>query len=405
MTLLSLLLIVTTLVTDTSSTQVAVSGQYGQSTYALSGDRNGGFSVQAQSVHDIDSVHRVFGEASYSWNQSHGNRFVENADYEWLSPYLTVDTVGGGLRSETYFFRGGYRMSKRHIVWHAALQFRALQSYRAVDPRPKNKVTDLQVEAGIGYTNSDYAWMAVAQAGRYKQNNEIKFYSELGESQIYHLVGPGSAYTRFSGSKKESYYHGLTAGATVAMMPRQQGWLAQMDYRYMRVDKELHDNTYIPIGRIRAHSVEAAFGYVQPAWRVWAQGGLTFRRGEQFIYGVAENNTYIFLALQPNYAENSWHVGANGSYRLTLPVGYMRFSGAVLYQQSAVYCPLPVEERWSELNDLLTDNRLKARLAIRYAFPMKGRFCWFFEPAADLHYYMKTTRHSWQVALLTGLVF
>lgn len=391
--------------TDTTATQVAVSGQYGQSTHALAGDWNGGFSVQAQSVHDIDSVHRVFGEASYSWNQSHGNRFVENADYEWLYPYLTADTVGGGLRSETYFFRGGYRMSKRHIVWHAALQFRALQSYRAIDPRPKNKVTDLQVEAGIGYTNSSYAWMATAQAGRYKQNNEIKFYSELGESQIYHLVGPGTAYTRFSGSKKESYYHGLTAGASVAMMPRQQGWLAQLDYRYMRVDKELHDNTYIPIGRIRAHAVDATFGYIQPAWRVWLQGGLTFRRGEQFIYGVAENNTYIFLSLQPNYAENDWHIGVNGSYRLTLPVGYMRFAGDICYEQSAVNCPLPVEPRWSELNDLLTDNRLKANLAVRYAFPMKGRFCWFFEPAADLHYYTKTTRHTWQVAFLTGLVF
>ena len=405
MNLATLLIVLTTLVTDTTSTEVFVSGQYGQSTHAIAGDRQGGFAIQAQSVHDIDSVHRVFGEASYTWNQSHGNRFVENADYELLYPYLTTDTVGGGLRSERYYFRGGYRMSKRHITWYAALQFRALQSYRSIDPRPKNKVADLQVDAGIGYSNSAYAWMLMAEIGRYKQNNEIKFYSELGESQIYHLVGPGTAYTRFSGSKKESYYHGLTAGASVAMLPRQRGWLAQLDYRFMRVEKELHDNTYIPIGCVRTHALEATFGYVSPLWRACLQGGMTLRRGQQFIYGEAANNTYILLNVQPNYAENRWHIGANGSYRLNLPIGYMRFAGTINYQLSTVNSPLTVETRWAELYDLLTDNHLQASAAIRYAFPIKGRFFWFFEPAAGWQFYTKTTRHTWQVALHTGLSF
>ena len=390
--------------TDTSSTEAFVTGHYGASTYALEGNSEGGFSVQAQSIHDIDSVHRVFGEASYSWNQSHGNRFVENADYELLRPYLTVDTVGGGLRTETYFFRGGYRMSKNHLVWHAALQFRALQSYRDIDPRPKNKVADLRVDAGIGYQNSSYAWLMIANIGRYKQNNEIKFYSELGESQIYHLVGPGTAYTRFSGSKKESYYHGLTAGATLAMMPRNRGWLAELDYGYLKVSKELHDNTFIPLGTIRTHTTDASVGYVTPVWRVCAQAGLSFRRGQQWIYGEAVNNTYQFLGRQANYAENGWLLGANGSYRLALPIGYMRFGGAIQYTAHSVVC-LPIETRWSELNDLLTDNTLHAGASLRYAFPIKGRFSWFFEPVADLSYYTKTTRHTWQVALQTGVVF
>ena len=404
MTLLSVLLIVTTLVTDLPSTDVFVSGHYGESTYALEGDRNGGFSVQAQSVFDIDSVHRVFGEASYTWDQSHGNRFVENADYELLYPYLTVDTVGGGLRTETYFFRGGYRMSRNHIVWHASLQFRALQSYRDIDPRPKNKVADMQLEAGVGYTNSSYAWLVLAQIGRYKQNNEIKFYSELGESQIYHLVGPGAAYTRFSGSRKESYYHGFTAGASVAMMPRKTGWLAQADYRYFRVSKELHDNTYIPVGHLQVHAVDLVAGYVTPSWRVMAQGGLFFRRGAQCIYGEAVNNTYLLLANQSNYAENGWLIGAKADYRLELPVGYMRFWAGMDYTAKRFEAPA-TEVRWQELSDLLMDNKLRTDLAVRYAFPIKGRYSWFVQPAAGIRYYTKTTRHTWQVAFQTGLVF
>lgn len=405
MLILSILLIITTLVTDTTSTEVFVSGQYGQSTHALLGDRQGGFSVQAQSVHDIDSVHRVFGEASYSWNQSHGNRFVENADYKLLSPYLTVDTVGGGMRTETYWFRGGYRMHKNHIVWHAALQFWALQSYRSIDPRPNNKVADLQVDAGIGYTDNLYTYMLIGQVGRYKQNNTIKFYSELGENQIYHLVGPGTAYTRFSGNEKESYYQGLTAGTTIAVLPYRQGWLATLDYRFLKATKELHDNTYIPIGLIRTHAFDATLGYVAPGWRAFICGGLTLRRGQQFIYGEAVNNSYKLLALQPNYAENVWHFGANGSYRLALPIGYMRFAGSIHYSLLTLHSSLTTEPRWSELNALLTDNTLQASAAVRYCFPMKGRYTWFFEPIASMDYYTKTTRHSWQVAFQTGLAF
>lgn len=402
--LLSILLLVTNLVTDTSSTQVGVSGHYGQSTYAIEGDRAGGFSVQAQSVHDIDSVHRVFGEASYSWNQSHGNRFVENADYDMLRPYLTVDTVGGGMRTETYFFRGGYRMVRKHIVWHATLQFRALQSYRDIDPRPKNKVADLRVDAGIGYTNSTYAWMIIAGAGRYKQNNELKFYSELGESQIYHLVGPGAAYTRFSGSKKESYYHGLSAGASLAMMPRRSGWLAEIDYQYLRVEKELHDNTFIPIGRLRTHAVDATLGYVMPAWRLTVHGGFDMRRGQQFIYGEAANNTYPLLTLQSNYACSIWHIGADGSYNCPLPFGAMLFGAGIDYSGMRTTA-LHVKPRWRELNDLLTDNQLNAHASIRYAFPIKARFAWFICPDAHFCQYTRTTRHTWHIALHTGITF
>lgn len=405
-TLLSILLVVTNLVTDAPSTEIGVSGNYGQSTYAIEGDRSGGFSVEAQSVYDIDSIHRVFGEASYSWQQSHGNRFVENADYEMLSPYLTVDTVGGGMRTETYFFRGGYRMVKNGIVWHAALQFRALQSYRAVDPRPKNKVADLRVDAGIGYTNSRYAWMAIGKIGRYKQNNEIKFYSELGESQIYHLVGPGAAYTRFSGSKKESYYHGLTAGATAAMMPRGNGWLAEIDYEYLSITKELHDNTFIPIGLIRTHAVDATAGYMADNWQVLLQGGVTLRRGQQFIYGEAVNNTYPLLARYPNFYEEGWHVGAEGEYECALPIGSLLFSAGIdIDISNTETIGLSVEPRWQELADMLTEDTVGAQASICYTFPIHGRFSWFIRPTADFSHYMNTSCHTWHLTLHTGITF
>lgn len=400
----AILLIISTLFADSSKTEVGLMGHYGQSTYAIEGDRAGGFSVQAASVHDIDSVSRVFGVASYSWQQSHGNRFVENADYDLLYPYLTVDTVGGGLRSETYFFRGGYRMRKNHIAWYAALQFRALQSYRAVDPRPKNKVADLRVDAGIGYVGKRFTWMAFAEGGRYKQNNEIKFYSELGESQIYHLIAPGSAYTRFSGSKKESYYHGFTAGAGIAMLPLHGGWLAMATYRHLSVTKELHDNTFIPIGRIRTHTIDATVGYTAEAWQAVLQAGTQLRRGQQYIYGEAVNNTYTLLTTANNYSENGWHIGAEGNYSWALPFGELTVGALMDYNASNTSCPEP-EPRWQTLYDLLTEDVLTTGAVVRYEFPITKRLSWFVEPLADYLYYTNASRHTWQAVLRTGITF
>lgn len=174
--------------TDTARTDLFLSGQFGQGTQVIEGRQTAGFAVEARSVYDINAVSRVFGEASYTWQDSKQTRYVDNADYRMTAPYWTVDTIGGDMRREIYAFRGGYRMLKNHVLWHAALQFRAEQSYRMRDPRAKNKVSDLRVEASIGYQWNNYALSLMGYGGRYKQNNEIRFYSELGETTIYHMA-------------------------------------------------------------------------------------------------------------------------------------------------------------------------------------------------------------------------
>ena len=406
--IISLLLILTTLLTDTTHTEAFVGGGYGASTYALEGKQYGGFTIAARSVYDISAKHRVFGEASYSWNQSKDNRFVENADYELLYPYLTCDTVGGGLKSEHYAFRGGYRMLTEHVLWHLALQFRAEQSYREVDPRPKNKVTDLSLDGSVGYVDGGYAYSLVAGVGRYKQTNEIKFYSELGESMIYHLVQPGADYVRFAGKQKEAYYHGYHVGGSLQVLPKTTGWMASAGYEFTAVTKELHDNTYIPIGRLRTHDISALLGYYTAHWHATLSGGVMLRRGTQYIYGSAENNYYHLLSKRANYAENRFYLSLDGLYVMALPFGQLVWHPTLPGVAGLTAEGGPTASavtRFSELGDLLTDSHVAARLNIRYQFPLRGKFGWFIEPSADYTHYTKTTRHTWQVALITGLYF
>ena len=60
-----LLVILTALVTDTARTDLTLSGHFGQGTELYDGTQIGGFSGEAQSIYDIASWSRIFGEAWY----------------------------------------------------------------------------------------------------------------------------------------------------------------------------------------------------------------------------------------------------------------------------------------------------------------------------------------------------
>ncbi len=382
MHLITILIVLTSLVTDTARTDLFLSGQFGQGTQVIEGRQTAGFAVEARSVYDINAVSRVFGEASYSWQDSKQTRYVDNADYRMTAPYWTVDTIGGDMRREIYAFRGGYRMLKNHVLWHAALQFRAEQSYRMRDPRAKNKVSDLRVEASIGFQWKNYGLLVAGYGGRYKQNNEIRFYSELGETTIYHMANDTEPYARFSSNNKVSYYSGYRAGVGLQLLPT-TGFMAGVQYDLFKFTKELTINTQVPIVRLQTHTVSAQFGYVAERWRVHGTAGMEMKRGEQYLYGDNANNYYELLLITPNYSANYLFANVYGDYRLNLPVGDMLFAGMVNYDQYL--------QHWTE------------QVQVRYTFPIKNRYSWFVAPKACVHQYNQA--NAWQIILETGVSF
>lgn len=286
------------------------------------------------------------------------------------------------MRRETYAFYGGYRMLKNHIVWHAALQFRAEQSYRMRDPRAKNKVTDLRVELSIGYQWQRYALSLMAYGGRYKQNNEIRFYSELGETTVYHMTNDTEPYARFSNSNKVSYYSGYRAGAGIQVLPT-TGFMAGVQYDWFRFTKELTINTQVPINAMQTHTLSAQFGYVAQRWRVSAWAAWELKQGQQYLYGDNADNYYQLLLIASNYRKQSVLAKVNGDYRLPLPIGNLLFVGAVEYDSFLQH---------------VTES-----VAIQYTFPLKKKYNWFIAPHAHIHQY--DSAHAWQILLATGFTF
>lgn len=306
MNLFAILIVITSLVTDTARTDLTLSGQFGQGNHVIEGKQTGGFAVKAQSIYDINAVSRVFGEASYQWQDVHSMRYVDNADFRQTSPYLTVDTIGGDMRREVYSFYGGYRMLKNRILWHAALGFRAEQSYRARDPRAKNKVSDLKIELSIGYQWSEqYAISLMGYGGRYKQNNEIRFYSELGEATIYHMANETEPYARFSSNNKISYYSGYKAGAGLSVLPT-NGFMAGVSYDWFMFTKELTIVNQVPITKLNTHTLRAQLGYVAPQWRISASAAIEMKREASISTATCRITTIICSSSRLTIAKTTY---------------------------------------------------------------------------------------------------
>lgn len=79
----------------------------------------------------------LWGEARYKNGKKTGRRWNETSDYLLLYPYVMGDTVGGDLKSEQYYFSGGYAYRKGSYTIGAEGSYGADIEYRNADPRPK----------------------------------------------------------------------------------------------------------------------------------------------------------------------------------------------------------------------------------------------------------------------------
>jgi hypothetical protein len=226
----------------------------------------------------------------------------ETSDAGLLYPYLSGDTIGGNLRSETYRFSGGYARRYRSFSWGLAAAFRATQEYRAVDPRPANIASDLRVSAGFAfYPCTDYVLGGAVHLQKYKQKNEIDFYNELGDVKIFHYTGLGMDYARFRTKADRTYYIGQGAGASLNLKPRHvAGFSATMDYSYSGFEKIIASLNELNMLELADRSATAEAGYRTEGkgfFRAFRLNGyLRQRAGNENIFGNESSNNYPYIA-------------------------------------------------------------------------------------------------------------
>lgn len=312
------------------------------------------FYAEASSFQRLGKAGVVWGNASYENGRRYDVAWNETSDFLLLYPYVMADAKGGDTKYEEYRLDGGYSTSHGKAHYGIEAGYRALSEYRDRDPRPNNTVADLFARLGFGYAMAKNYVLAVdANAGKYKQTNELAFYNELGAQMEYHLTGVGNDFARFSGLSNNCFYKGHELGATLSLANTEAyGWSASLGYTYTQKEKILTDLNRLPLNKLKVNALKGSVGYGTKRYGLTVSAKYSERQGFDNLFGDASGSVYPQIGSRKQYKGTITKVEADGFWticetgRLTLDV-----------EPLASYCSAK-STHYSSGNNIDTDNLL-----------------------------------------------
>lgn len=258
----------------------------------------------------------ITGFASYENGKIFGVQGSETSDAALLYPYYSADERGGDFKHERYAFGGSYSsLFAANWLYGAEISYQAVQDYRQRDPRPKNTIGRLDVNAAIGYRLAAYDIALAVNAEKYSQNNSIIFMSELGEDKIYHTTGLGTHYTRFAGLGKEAAYKGVRWGAQISLAPKVNGIFADIAYANFNFTKHLAELNNLPLVKSDDNAIDITAGWQTPSWSAKAFGSHSSRKGHENIFGDPTGQVYPQIATIDAFRLSQTSAGISGLWR------------------------------------------------------------------------------------------
>ena len=217
----------------------------------------------------------LWGEAFYNNGRIRGINWNETSEPQVVHPYVLADSVGGNMNLERYSFMGGWANYNGRLALGASIGYTAGLYYRNVDPRPRNVTACLDAQVGIGYRLwRDYVMAASVNYRKYKQTNNVAFYSELGSDKIFHLVGFAYDYSRFAGTGILTYYNGNRLGATLNFHPAHgRGFSASVNASRFSFNIIITQLNKLPMAHVTHNVLQAEAGWLDTNWGVMASIG------------------------------------------------------------------------------------------------------------------------------------
>jgi len=264
----------------------------------------------------------LWGEAYYNNGRIRGVNWNETSEPQMVMPYLLADSVGGKMNLERYSFMGGYSSHNDRWAWGASIGYTAGLYYRNVDPRPRNVTANLDVKAGAGYKVwRDYVLAASLHYRKYKQTNNVAFYSELGNDKIFHLIGFAYDYNRFAGTGIQTYYNGNRLGATLNFNPSTgYGFSASVDVSRFAFNNIITQLNKLPMARVTQNEIVAEAGWLSQAglmeisWGVKADVKASRRVGTENIFGDPAGSVYTQIGKLDMFFQNCFETSVSGTW-------------------------------------------------------------------------------------------
>ncbi len=285
------------------------------------GKQIAGFDADAQLT--LKNKDYIWGSAYYKNGKKEDVQWNESADFFKLYPYVSLDTIGGDLKYEQYFFQGGYSKQYRHYSWGISAGFKEIQEYRDKDPRPKNTSSDLHLDlAGSRKVFFNYVIAADLHLEKYKQTNDVKFYSEKGGYPIYNALGLGLVNNRFWGNSAMSYYSGSTYGGSLTLIPQNlSGWSASLMYNQSDLNKRITVPSSIDLNRTITRNASAGLGYLKRSqnknYGINSSFDYNKRLGYESIVGDVVGGSYQIIGENQPYKSEYKQLSVKGLYEKT----------------------------------------------------------------------------------------
>lgn len=254
----------------------------------------------------------LWGHARYENGFTQHITWNETSDIDVVYPYFLADSLSSArMKTERYSFGGGYADGNDRLYWGASIDYSAGLHYRSVDPRPRNITACLNIAVGMGVKvlNSHVAAVSF-NFRKYKQTNNVAFYSELGHDKIFHLTGLTNDYGRFGGTGESSYYNGHRWGATLNLHPLDaKGLSASVGVSRFAFDNILTTLNKLPLARVTHNAIDGELGWLQRDWGVRALVGGSRRVGTENVFGDAAAMVYPQIGSNDMYHENRFYAG------------------------------------------------------------------------------------------------
>ena len=236
----------------------------------------------------------LWGEAYYNNGRIKGINWNETSEPQVVQPYMLADSVGGNMNVERYSFMGGWANYNGKWAIGASIGYTAGLYCRNVDPRPRNVTARLDVKAGIGYNVwRDYVLAASFNYKKYKQTNNVAFYSELGNDKIFHLLGFANDYSRFAGTGIQTYYNGNRLAATLNFHPTDgSGFSASVEASRFSFNNIITQLNKLPMAHVTHNELQADAGWIDTNWGVKAHVEASRRVGTENIFGDPAGSVY-----------------------------------------------------------------------------------------------------------------
>lgn len=223
----------------------ALSGKYYTSneknTIQQKGNGLDHYSFHVTSNFSIDSANYVWGNVRYKNGTRKNVKWNEGSDYDKIFPYVMADSIGGNLSLEEYYVEGGYNRKMKNFNFGIKADYRALIEYRNRDPRPKNIISDLNFGLGISSKITQEKRIALnVLLNKYSQANELKFFNQLGNPEVFHFNGLGIYNNLFKNNNKRVYYDGNGYGVQLAYLnASKKGLMGSVGFSTTSIDKIL----------------------------------------------------------------------------------------------------------------------------------------------------------------------